>query len=107
MPISNRKSREPRVTFQGLKVLGVFMQDVAQQRSGADIAHQTGLLSGSLYPLLIRYEQAGWLTSHWETDEPSVLGRPRRRLYQITGAGQSVYQSHAAQIIPGGVTWAR
>jgi PadR family transcriptional regulator, regulatory protein PadR len=98
--------REPRVTFQGLKVLDAFMRDTARQYSGAEIAKQTGLLSGSLYPILIRYEQGGWLKSRWEKDEPSVLGRPRRRLYRITGAGVSAYHRHTAQISSGGLSWA-
>ncbi|HEY1760432.1 MAG TPA: helix-turn-helix transcriptional regulator, partial [Bryobacteraceae bacterium] len=88
MPRSRRKPSDPRITFQGLRVLDVFMENVAQKYSGADVAQRTELLSGSLYPILIRYEQAGWLTSRWEKEEPAVLGRPRRRLYRITGAGQ-------------------
>ena len=55
--------------------------------SGADIARSTKLASGTLYPILLRLEQAGWAESHWETENPRELGRPRRRFYQITGTG--------------------
>jgi len=55
--------------------------------SGAEIARETKLQTGTLYPILARLEDAGWLTSEWETEAPSELGRPRRRLYRITGHG--------------------
>lgn len=99
--------REPRVTFQGLKVLHCFVQGMAREYSGAEIARQTKLLSGSLYPILIRFEEAGWLTSRWEKEEPTALGRPRRRLYRISGAGVKAYQRHVAEISDGGLSWAR
>ena len=53
--------------------------------SGAEISVATGIASGTLYPLLARLEYVGWLTSAWE--DPSVAGRPRRRLYVITDVG--------------------
>jgi DNA-binding PadR family transcriptional regulator len=55
--------------------------------SGAQIGRETELASGTLYPILLRLEQAGWLKSQWEDGDPSELGRPRRRLYRITGVG--------------------
>jgi DNA-binding PadR family transcriptional regulator len=44
---------------------------------------------GTLYKALQRLEEAGLLTSQWE--EPDIAateGRPRRRLYEVTGAGE-------------------
>lgn len=45
------------------------------------------MLSGTVYPILLRLEQAGWLESEWETADPVLLSRPRRRLYRLTGLG--------------------
>ena len=45
------------------------------------------LASGTLYPILLRLESAGWLASRWESVDPSEAGRPRRRLYRITPGG--------------------
>jgi PadR family transcriptional regulator, regulatory protein PadR len=59
------------------------------EASGADIARSTHLASGTLYPILLRLEQAGWAESHWEDGDPRKLGRPRRRLYRVTGIGAS------------------
>lgn len=57
--------------------------------SGAQIAHSTKLASGTLYPILLRLEEAGWAESQWESGDPRDLGRPRRRFYKVTGIGAS------------------
>jgi PadR family transcriptional regulator, regulatory protein PadR len=44
---------------------------------------------GTLYKALQRLEEAGLLTSQWE--DPGIAaaeGRPRRRLYEVTGTGE-------------------
>ena len=55
--------------------------------SGADIRRRTKLFSGTLYPILLRFEDAGLLSSKWEGGDPRRLGRPRKRLYRVTGEG--------------------
>jgi DNA-binding PadR family transcriptional regulator len=77
----------PRITTQTLRVLGAFTTSQPDELSGAEIAKRTGLLSGTLYPILARLEQAEWLESRWEAGNPKDLGRPRRRLYSMTGFG--------------------
>ena len=42
--------------------------------------------SGSLYPMLARLEQAGWLTKGKENIDPHAEGRPPRLHYTISGA---------------------
>lgn len=78
---------EPRITIQTLKVLTVLMSRTQDDVSGADIGRSTKLASGTLYPILMRLEDAGWVESRWETENPQDLGRPRRRFYKITGVG--------------------
>lgn len=58
-----------------------------------------GLTShGTLYKALGRLESAGLLTSDWEAPElASAAGRPRRRLYEITGATERALAVHRAQ----------
>jgi PadR family transcriptional regulator PadR len=41
---------------------------------------------GTLYKALGRLEEFGLLASHWE-DAAAAEGRPRRRLYELTGEG--------------------
>ena len=64
---------------------GFAIAKLIRERSGARLltAH------GTLYKALRRLEKAGLLSSHWE--DPRIAegaGRPRRRLYQVTGAGE-------------------
>jgi PadR family transcriptional regulator, regulatory protein PadR len=76
----------PRITKQTLAVLGVLLS-TKDDISGADIARLTKLSSGTLYPLLMRLEDHKWISSEWEKGDPRKLGRPRKRLYQITALG--------------------
>jgi PadR family transcriptional regulator, regulatory protein PadR len=76
------------MTKQTLKVLGALMSYPGESVSGAEIAREIGLMSGTLYPILLRLEQAQWLESRWERGDPHELGRPRRRLYHLTALGK-------------------
>jgi PadR family transcriptional regulator, regulatory protein PadR len=75
-----------RVTTQTLYALGA-LASANHEISGAEIARLTKLPSGTLYPILTRLEHHGWIESEWEVGDPHKLGRPRRRLYQITALG--------------------
>lgn len=81
--------RDVRMSLQTLKVLEAFLENPTEQLSGADVQKRSGLASGTLYPILLRLESAGWFTSRWESVDPSVVGRPRRRLYRLTASGLS------------------
>ena len=54
---------------------------------------------GTLYKALGRLEEFGLLTSRWE-DGGAVEGRPRRRLYELTGQGADVAKSALAAKAP-------
>jgi PadR family transcriptional regulator, regulatory protein PadR len=45
---------------------------------------------GTLYKALSRLEEFGLLTSRWEDAAAAAEGRPRRRLYELTGEGARV-----------------
>jgi DNA-binding PadR family transcriptional regulator len=74
---------EPRIRR---KRLGFWRHHGAggQELSGAEISREARLASGTLYPMLMRLEQCGWLESRWETEDPQALRRPRRRYYRVT-----------------------
>ena len=47
---------------------------------------------GTLYKALDRMEKAGLLRSRWEDPLAAASeGRPRRRLYEVTAAGQAAF----------------
>ena len=51
---------------------------------------------GTLYKALARLEDARLLSSRWEDHGPAEEeGRPRRRLYRVTSAGQAALAVHA------------
>ncbi len=88
---------EVRLTQATLRVLRFFFEDPLTEFSGADILNTTSLLSGSLYPILYRLEDAGWLTARWEQVDPSQEGRPRRRFYKLTDNGHAWTQAALAK----------
>jgi PadR family transcriptional regulator, regulatory protein PadR len=95
-----------QVTTQTLKILAALMAS-QEEVSGAEIARGTKLPSGTLYPILMRLEDAKWVRSRWETEDPSCLGRPRRRLYQLTSLGASSAKAQFRELssMIGGLIW--
>ena len=69
------------------KVLRVLVEDPTASHYGTEIGKAAKLSGGSLYPVLLRLEQAGVLASEREDVDPSEVGRPRRRLYWLTSEG--------------------
>lgn len=82
-----KRDRDVRVSLQTLRVLEAFLENPAGEQSGADVHKRCGVASGTLYPILLRLEAAGWLVSRWEAIDPATAGRPRRRLYRLTPSG--------------------
>ena len=75
----------PDFSAQTLSVLAALCDQPSQWQHGYAMARQTGLKSGTLYPILIRLADQGLLEACWQ-DEPQP-GRPRRHLYRLTAAG--------------------
>lgn len=92
-----------RISLQTLKVLGAFLEASGAALSGADVQKRSGLASGTLYPILLRLEAAGWFASRWESIDPSAAGRPRRRFYRLTSQGlaraSEVFASFSREVL--------
>jgi PadR family transcriptional regulator, regulatory protein PadR len=80
-------SSDIRLTQPALKVLRFLLTNPRKPFPGSEISRETRVGSGTLYPMLARFEAAGWLTSEWEAVNASDVGRPRRRFYTLTGIG--------------------
>lgn len=61
---------------------------------GYELSKQTGLKSGTLYPLLIRLSDQGLLESEWQ--EPERPGKPPRHAYRLTPEGLAFARGVAA-----------
>lgn len=77
--------RHPQLTPQTMRVLRALFDSPGS--SGADVCRTTRLPSGTVYPILIRLEDKGWVQSRWESGNPKDLGRPRRRFYTLSAQG--------------------
>jgi DNA-binding PadR family transcriptional regulator len=67
---------------------------IAKMMAGAD-GDGTLTAHGTLYKALNRLEAAGLLESEWEDADDAVTeGRPRRRMYTVTGAAQLALAQH-------------
>lgn len=68
------------------RALLVFLDEPRSWRYGYDLMKVASLSSGTLYPLLARLTDDGWLESRWEESE--FPGKPPRQLYRLTATGQ-------------------
>src|SRR6266576_419788 len=77
--------RRPNSSRQTRTLLGTFLEQSGMWRHGYDLSKETGLKSGTLYPLLMRLSEQGLLESRWqETERP---GLPPRHVCRLTASG--------------------
>jgi DNA-binding PadR family transcriptional regulator len=61
---------------------------------GFDIMDVTGLPSGTVYPILRRFDREGLVRARWEKAEIAQREqRPPRRYYELTPAGEAVLEA--------------
>lgn len=87
-----------RLSHQSLTVLAIYLQNLNEEFSGIDLIKLTGLSAGTLYPILLRFEEKGLLKSHWEEGDPKKLKRPRKRFYKITASGEGIARRALTQL---------
>ena len=83
---------------QTLSVLASLEAEPAAWRHGYLLAKQTGLRSGTLYPILIRLAERGLVEACWEDGQPA--GRPRRHLYRLSSEGLAAARAALAVAAP-------
>jgi PadR family transcriptional regulator PadR len=79
MPRNRQPSKQMRL------LLAALCAHASEWRHGYDLMKETGLLSGTLYPLLMRMTENGLVEAEWR--EPVQPGRPARHAYRLTAAG--------------------
>jgi DNA-binding PadR family transcriptional regulator len=75
-----RMRRSPQTSL----VLAEFLQRREEWRYGYDLSRNTGLKSGTLYPILMRLAEHRLLETSWKT---AAEGRPPRHMYRLTQDG--------------------
>lgn len=81
----------PRLSGPAILVLETLLREAAWTY-GYDLMRATGVQAGTLYPLLVRLTDAGWLTAKWE--ERIEGGRPPRHLYRLTAEGRAAAREY-------------
>ena len=89
--------RKPNGSRQTRALLAAFLEHSQIWRHGYDLSKETGLKSGTLYPLLMRLSAQGLLESRWE--EAERRGLPPRHAYRLTPAGLAFAQDLARSAI--------
>jgi PadR family transcriptional regulator, regulatory protein PadR len=77
--------RIPNTSPQTRELLSVMLLQPRAWQYGYELSKQTGLKSGTLYPLLIRLSDQGLLESEWQ--EQQRPGKPPRHAYRLTPSG--------------------
>lgn len=78
-------ARSPNRSPQTRELLVVMSRQPRTWQYGYELSKETGLKSGTLYPLLIRLSDQGLLESQWQ--EPERPGKPPRHAYRLTANG--------------------
>ena len=92
MPRRPNNSRQARTLFAAL------LDGPGAWRHGYDLSKETGLRSGTLYPLLMRLSEQGLLESRWQ--EAERPGLPPRHVYRLTASGLALAREQALEAIP-------
>jgi hypothetical protein len=61
---------------RAVDVIKVFLRDPTKQWYGMELMRATHQPSGTMYPLLAKFEKHGWLSVGREDIDPKVEGRP-------------------------------
>jgi DNA-binding PadR family transcriptional regulator len=77
--------RKPNTSRQTRVLLAALLERRQTWRHGYDLSKETGLRSGTLYPLLMRLSEQGLLESCWQDAERP--GLPPRHAYRLTASG--------------------
>ena len=78
-------ARKPNSSPQTRELLVVMLRRPRTWQYGYELSKETGLTSGTLYPLLMRLSDQGFLESRWQ--EPERPGKPPRHGYRLTSEG--------------------
>lgn len=78
-------TRPSNASRQTRTLLGSLLRQPRRWQHGYELCKETGLRSGTLYPLLVRLSDQGFLESEWR--EPSRQGLPPRHVYRLNAHG--------------------
>jgi PadR family transcriptional regulator, regulatory protein PadR len=78
-------TRMRRPSPQTVAILDALAAKASDWRHGYDLCRALRLKAGTVYPILIRLAERGYVETAWEQEVPQ--GRPARHLYRLSAAG--------------------
>ncbi len=73
------------MTDSTLQVLDALLADPTRERYGLELSKSSGIAHGTMYGILVRLEDWGWLENRLEY--PLESATPPRRYYRLTSDG--------------------
>lgn len=81
-------ARTPNTSPQTVRLLTVMLQDPDSWHYGYQLSRAANLPPGTLYPMLARLAEQGFLEASWlQLEHP---GRPPRHGYRLTAGGREL-----------------
>ena len=93
--------KTPRLSPQTLLLLERFLDRPSAWRYGYELSRETGLKSGTLYPILMRLAGHSLLETKWVTTEDGV---PPRHTYRLTPKGMELARATSVRSRSGRTT---
>jgi PadR family transcriptional regulator len=91
--------RRPNISRQTRALLAALWDRPQTWRHGYGLSKETGLRSGTLYPLLMRLSEQGFLEARWQ--EAERPGLPPRHVYRLTARGLAL--AHEQEMVAAAV----
>ena len=82
-------------------LLAALLEQPRSWRHGSELAKETGLKSGTLYPLLMRLSDQGLLDARWQASD--IPGKPPRHMYRPTAGGLALAREQRTNAGPDGL----
>lgn len=95
--------RRSHTSRQAIKLLSILSERAGYWSHGYDLCVATGLASGTVYPLLARLNDHGFLEARWE-DSP-IEGSPQRHLYRLNAKGRELAEDRLQEFGHPERTW--
>jgi DNA-binding PadR family transcriptional regulator len=93
--------RPPNASRQTYLLLAALLEQPRTWRHGYELAKETGLKSGTLYPLLMRLSDQRMLDARWQDSD--LAGKPPRHMYRLTAGGLALAREQRASAGDGGL----
>lgn len=77
-----------KLSLQSLAVVKYMLERPKDDVFGLELIEAVQLPAGTIYPILTRLEDAGWIEGEWESLDRKDAGRRRRKYYKLTKDGK-------------------